>query len=155
MGIVETFESCGEVDREAASVRKWMADGNPADTALNPIESAIVNGLVGTGKVLPEIATEAGRILRDRILYRIFRPWDFYPLTTWGDKLALLTHGEYEDDEELQSRIDAFLNPIRDDLILKGCPEAVASGWCEEIVGECCSRIFEFTHAGGHQMGRA
>jgi hypothetical protein len=155
MGIVEAFDGCGEVDRLAAAVREWVTEGNPADNVLDTIESAIINGLVGSGKVLPEIATEAGRILRDRIRYAVFRPWDHYPLDEFGAKLALLTHGTEPYDGDWEAISDAFLDPIRDDLIRKGCPADVAGGWAEEIAGHSAHFAFEMAHSGGHQMGRA
>ncbi len=148
MGIVEIFEECGDVERLAAFANRERKN-HPLDTILDSLEGDIETKLIQTGKVDPAMAKEAAHILRDRIRTAVFKPWDHYPLKAWGDKLALLTHGEYENEDEFEARVDGFLTPIRDDLIAKGCPEDVASGWCDDIVNACCHRVLEITHASG------
>lgn len=148
MGIIEIFEECGDLERLAAFADRERQNC-PLDAILDALEVGIETKLIQTGKVEPTVAKEAAHILRGRIRTAVFRPWDQYPLKAWGDKLALLTHGEYESEDEFEARVDGFLAPIRDDLIAKGCPEDVASGWCDDIVNACCHRVLEITHASG------
>ena len=157
MGIVEIYEDNGAIERMADIVRNAIRDGAPVETVMNHAQNMIVSNLISLNDVPPEIAREAGQILRSRIYLCVFSPWDHYPLDEWGDKLALATHGiDIETDaEEWNAAADALLTPIRDDLIRKGCPEDIASEWTEHIVDASSARAWEMTHSGGHQMGCA
>ena len=157
MGIVEIYEDNGAIERMAGIIRNAIRDGAPVETIMNHAQNMIVSNLISLNNVPLEIAREAGQILRRRIYLCVFSPWDYYPLDEWGDKLALETHGiDVEtDEEEWLATADAFLNPIRDDLIRKGCPEDIASEWIERIVDASSARAWEMTHSGGHQTGRA
>jgi hypothetical protein len=93
-------------------------------------------------------------MVRDRLkVYESAAPWDLYPHEEHGQKLALLLVGLDEDEQE--SVIDSYLDPVEADLIRRGFSAKVASDWCLVLVEETVWHLGGIENAGGVTAGMA
>jgi hypothetical protein len=93
-------------------------------------------------------------LVRDRLkVYQVAAPWHLYPAPEHGQKLAMLLVGVEED--ECESVIDGYLNPIKADLIRRGFCEKVAADWAEGLAEDAGWYLYSIEHAGGVTVGMA
>ena len=137
-------ELAGKFGRNYVPGRSWKGLAETLLQLMPPM--AIADLGAGEGTFSQLLAQRAERVIAVDNSAR---------MVEFGAKLALLTHGTEPYDGDWEAISDAFLDPIRDDLIRKGCPADVAGGWAEEIAGHSAHFAFEMAHSGGHQMGRA
>jgi hypothetical protein len=93
-------------------------------------------------------------MVRDRLkVYQSAAPWHLYNAQEHGQKLAMLLAGVDEDEHD--SIMDNYLDPIKDDLIRQGFSETVARDWVEGLAGEAGWYQAGIELAGGRASGMA
>lgn len=101
----------------------------------------------------PELRMIA-EMVRDRLtVYQSAAPWDLYPREEHGQKLAMLLVGL--DEDECDSVMDNYLDPIESDLIRQGFSSKVAADWCLNLVEETVWYLGGIEHSSGGAVGMA